>query len=151
MAVRWPEDADAHYLLGDGYRALDARLPELPPEQVTKKAKRHRLREYEKKTREEREALRRANPTLDPVLKENQARSEEAYREALRLEADHAGALRGLGYLLEEANRLVEAGYYLREYLRVAPGSSDRAVVVRHLSEITEALRTTPPAEESQG
>jgi Zn-dependent protease with chaperone function len=140
--VRWPEDPDVHVLLGEAWRGLDARVETLAEPELTRKAKRHRLREYEKHTRQERQAMRRANPAMEATLRENWAKAEAAYREALRLDPRHAGALRGLGYLLEDRGELAEGGRHLAEYLRVAgDDATDREVVVRHLAEINEQLR----------
>jgi predicted Zn-dependent protease len=141
VAARWPEDADAHYLLAKAYRALDARTPEPPASELTARAKRAKLRDYLKRTREERERARREDPALAQVLEANWARAEQAYREALRLAPAHAAALREIGLLLAEQGYLEEAGRSLADYLAAAPDAADRALVVRRLAAITAALR----------
>lgn len=145
VAERWPEDPDSHALLGDAYRALDARVATLPESERTRRATKERRRERRKMTREEREERRLGASESVPVLQENRDLAARSYREALDLDPDHPDALRGLGYLLEERGELVEAGRALAHYLRVAPDASDRPIVLQHLESITrrlEAIRT---------
>lgn len=148
VAARWSEDPDSHSLLGEAYRALDARTAEPDAAELSRKAKRAKYREYVRHTREERERLRREDPALAEALQQNWARAEEAYRAALERRPDHSGALRGLGLLYEEQGYLEEAGRHLADYLRTAPDAADKPIILRHLSAITAALKAGAEVEQ---
>ena len=49
----------------------------------------------------------------------------EAFRQALRIDADYSDALFGLASALEEAGRRAEAQRYWREYVRRVPDGDD--------------------------
>jgi predicted Zn-dependent protease len=137
---RWPTQPMAHAQLGDAWRLLDARSPELTADELSRKEKTARARDRARTTREERLERRLSAPEAEARLETNRAHAEAAYRAALAIEPAHPAALRGLGYLEEDRGRDVEAGHWLARYLRADPEAPDRAVVIHHLQEITERL-----------
>jgi predicted Zn-dependent protease len=145
LLERQPADPATLALVGDAWRELDARSPDLPPDALTRKQVRARIEQRAELTRQEREELRRRDPAALPVLAENWERAVEAYLDALRLEPDHPAALRGLGLVLQEKGDLLAAGRRLARYLQVAPDALDRPQVLKALADITAGLKVTAP------
>lgn len=141
---RWPDDPVSRAWVGEAYRALDGRTARAGDEELTRRAK-HRARDERRDhTRDERAERRLAAAGGRDALHENQSLAERAYLEALELDEDCPLALRGLGYLYRDAGLLVPAGRRFAAYLRAAPEADDRAVVARHLAEITAQLEGSP-------
>ena len=151
VVERWPDDPDAHYLLGESHRALDAREPVFGESDLTKKAKRERLRTYGRYTRDERARMRRDDPTRAAWLEQNWKKAEAAYRDALRLDPTHADSMRGMGALNEDKGELREAGRWYADYLKAAPVAIDRPVVLKHLADITAELKSARADEATGG
>jgi len=150
LADRRPGDPDVLALLGDSWRGLDARAPEVPADARTKKEIRHRIQQRQKMTREEREALRKNDPTALPILEANWENAIEAYLDALAIDPDHPAALRGLGLVLYQQDELVPAGRRLARYVEVAPNALDRTAILRTLTDITARLKASPPSAEPE-
>jgi hypothetical protein len=79
-------------------------------------------------------AYQRGNGAL---LSGDAAGAIDAYREAVRLAPDDPVGYRGLGLAFEKQGKVDDAVAALRRYLKLAPRSRDRELVVRRLQRLT--------------
>lgn len=146
LVSRWPDDPRHHALVGDAYRALDARTPEPKETELTKAARRATRRQRGTKTPYERAQARLATGDAS-VLESNRALARQAYEESLRLQPAEPQALLGLAALEQDEQRLVAAGRRYVEWLRSTPADApDRALVVRRLADLTARIEAEPEA-----
>jgi predicted Zn-dependent protease len=124
-----PESSENVLHLAEAYRALGPRVIELRGEELTPKA----LKKGRKSTQEEEERALMSTSEGQSAARTNRANAEELYRKALAMDPKNARAHRGLGFLMEQAQRYQEALEHFREYLRLEPGAIDRSRIQRRI------------------
>jgi predicted Zn-dependent protease len=136
-----PASAENHYLLGEAWRLLGPRAPEVNAADLSSKAREEAQKRNRKFTREEQDRQLLETAAGRAAWEENQARAEQAYREALRLDPALAKAHRGLGMLFEAAGKRGEAFEAYRQYLTAAPVAPDRERIQRRLERLDPSLK----------
>jgi len=136
-----PEASDNLYCLGEAYRALGPRTPELSGEELSSKGQKEARKLKEKMTLQEQETTLMSAPAGQSAWKVNQQKAEESYRQALELKPNNAKAHRGLGLLFEKAERHQAALAEYRRYLELQPDAPDRLRIQRRI----EALEKLAP------
>ena len=137
-----PKDPALHLALADATRALGARpLKFGAAAEVTDKEKKRNLKEREKLTRAEREAMRLATPEGKATLRHNLDAARQSYQRALELDPTLPEAHRGLGLTLLGLDDLESAGKELVAYLRARPDATDRPIITAHLKDLTERIK----------
>jgi predicted Zn-dependent protease len=134
-------DAEAHLAMGDARYAQGARAPFDKPEEQTNKAKWHRVYARGRYTRSELEEKRRATPEGQQNLRRNLEAARRSYLRALGLNPGLPEAHRGLGFVLDEMGRPVEAGREFVIYLKARPQATDRQVVLAQLAQINDKIK----------
>jgi tetratricopeptide (TPR) repeat protein len=152
LTTEFPQDPDGWALTGDALVALDARTPLPEPEELTKKAKRAKHRDYGTHTAYERAKARLSGSDAAGALATNRALAEQSYRKALEAAPEHPAALAGLGRLEELRGHDEEAGRFYARYLRAAPETdSQRPATLKRLQVLTERMKKADAARAHEG
>lgn len=138
--VDFHPDSENLFWLGEAYRTLGPRAPQLTEKELTNSGKKDAARKREKRTIEEEERELLATPAGQDNWKLHQQKAEALYLQATTHENPVAKAHRGLGMLYEKLGRQNEAVTEYEKYLELAPGAIDRERIQKHI----EALRRTP-------
>ena len=142
LVADYGDDAQAHYALGEAFRALGP-LARIPPDQPpTEKEKRRARRKRAELPREERRARLLATEAGRANLAAHLGQAAAAYRRALDLEPSLTEAWRGLGLALEELGEDREAGRALLAYVRAHPDATDKSLILETMQRITARLQT---------
>ena len=135
-----PNSPDNFYYLGESYRTLGPRAPELTSKELTNGAKTDAAKKHNKYTPEEEEARLLKTPECMENWKTKQQKAERAYIQALKLDAMNPQAHRGLGMLYEKLGRKADAANEYQKYLELAPGNApDRERIKRRLELVKAA------------
>jgi predicted Zn-dependent protease len=121
-----PESSENAFWLGESYRALGPRAPELAAKELSNGAKKDAAKVHNKMTPEEEEGNLLATEAGQQNWKVNQHQAEESYLRALKLDHPAPAAHRGLGMLYEKLGRSKEAIDEYQRYLDTAPDAFDR-------------------------
>jgi predicted Zn-dependent protease len=134
-----PASTEMHYLLGEAARALGPRTARPSEKEATKSGKKNAQKAKSSLTavEEEKQLLSAAEGQV--AWRENQQRSETAYRKALELDATNIKAHRGLGLLYEKAGRIAEALDAYRKYLESPADLPDRVRIERRIDALQKA------------
>jgi tetratricopeptide (TPR) repeat protein len=138
--VDFHADSENLFWLGEAYRTLGPRTPQLTEKDLTNSAKKDAAKKREKRTVEEEERELLATPAGQENWKLHEQKAEELYLQSTTRENPVAVAHRGLGMLYEKLGRPSEAVTEYGKYLDLAPTAVDRERIQKHI----EALRRTP-------
>lgn len=138
-----PEDAENFYCLAEAYRALGPRTPEPAAEEMTEKAKEEKRKLKRKMTLAEEEASLTATEAGQAIRKQNSARAEELYLEALSITPTYAKAHRGLGMLYEKSQQPQPAIEHYRKYLELQPNALDRLRISNRIAALEAQIKPT--------
>ena len=139
LIERYPHELEFRVLLGDAWQALGAR-DEFAPEDFSDKDKRRNLRQRMVRTRSERESKLLETEAGQLAYTTNLAVAQQTYLDIVDLDPTYAPPYRGLGEVAEKLGLPREAGRHYLEYVRRAPKSADRPVIVGRLKTIMETL-----------
>ena len=138
--VDFHPDSENLFWLGEAYRTLGPRTPQLTERELTNDAKKDAAKKHEKRTSEEEERELLATSAGQEYWKTHQQKAEELYQRALAADKPVAVAHRGLGMLYEKLDRKADAATEYEKYLEMAPAATDRERIQRHI----ENLRRPP-------
>ena len=124
--VDFHDDSENLFWLGESYRALGPRAPQLTPKELTNSAKKDASKKREKRTAEEEESELLATPAGKDNWQKHQEMAEQLYRRALNAENPAPVAHRGLGMLYEKLGRGNDAAAEYEKYLELSPSAIDR-------------------------
>lgn len=139
--VDFHADAENIFWLGEAYRTLGPRAPQLTDRELTNSAKKDAAKKREKRTLEEEERELLATPAGQDYWKAHQQKAEEAYLRSLGFTEPVPIAHRGLGMLYEKLGRTAEAVTEYDKYLELAPAAMDHERIQKRL----DTLRRTTP------
>lgn len=142
LLQRYPDDAEVHAALGEAYHVLGARAEYDDPDELTNREKRSNRNARVRKTRAERRDKRLETEAGQANFAANLASAEQAYLDALERDEDFAPAHRGLGAVYDDQQRTRDAARAYLRYVRLAPGASDRRIIIARLKELKEQLST---------
>jgi tetratricopeptide (TPR) repeat protein len=138
--VDFHPDSENLFWLGEAYRTLGPRSPQLTERELTNDAKKDAAKKRVKRTDEEVERELLATPVGQENWKAHQQKSEEFYQRALTVDGPVAIAHRGLGMLYEKLERRADAVAEYEKYLELSPAAVDHDRIQRRL----ENLRRPP-------
>ena len=138
--VDFHPDSENLFWLGEAYRMLGPRPPQLTERELTNDAKKDAAKKHEKRTIEEEEREMLATSAGQEYWKTHQQQAEDLYRRALAADNPVAVAHRGLGMLYEKLDRKVDAATEYEKYLEIAPAATDRERIQTRI----ENLRRPP-------
>jgi len=136
--VDFESDSENLFWLGESYRALGPRAPQLTEKQLTNSAKKDASKKREKQTVEEEERELLATPAGQENWKKHQQLAEDFYKRALNAENPTPLAHRGLGMLYEKLERRSDAAVEYEKYLELSPSASDRGRIQRRIETLKE-------------
>ena len=138
--VDFHPDSENLYWLGESYRTLGPRAPQLTERELTNSAKKDAAKKREKRTVEEEERELLATPAGLENWKLHAQKAEELYSRALNLENPVAVAHRGRGMLYEKLDRKTDAATEYQKYVELAPNAIDHERIQKRI----ETLRRPP-------
>jgi len=138
--VDFHADSENLFWLGEAYRTLGPRAPQLTERELTNDAKKDAAKKREKRTIEEEEREMLATTAGQENWKTHQQKAEELYQRALAADNPVPMAHRGLGMLYEKLDRKADAATEYEKYLEIATAATDRERIQRRI----ENLRRPP-------
>lgn len=145
LVNRYP--TSEHYsLLGDAYRAMGGRPPDLSEDAIEAERKRED-KMLSKMTPQEYEKWLLTAPAGEASWEENRKEAEEAYRGAIRLDNTNAKAHRGLALIYDDEKNAASAITEYQKYLELAPAAWDQTEIKNRL----DALRASNETDKTSG
>ena len=138
--VDFHPDSENLFWLGEAYRTLGPRAPQLIERELTNDAKKDAAKKREKKTDEEIESELLSTTEGQGNWKTHQQKAEEFYQRSLSADSPVALAHRGLGMLYEKLDRKADAATEYEKYLELAPAATDHERIQKRI----ENLRRPP-------
>jgi predicted Zn-dependent protease len=138
--VDFHPDSENLYWLGESYRTLGPRAPQLTERELTNSAKKDAAKKRDKRTVEEEERDLLATPAGQDNWKLHAQKAEELYLRALSFENPVPVAHRGQGMLYEKLDRKTDAVTEYEKYVELAPNAIDRERIQKRI----ESLRRPP-------
>ena len=135
------DDSENLFWLGESYRTLGPRSPQLTESELTNSAKKSAAKKREKRTAEEEENELLATPAGKDNWQKHQQLAEQFYRRALNAQNPAPVAYRGLGMLYEKLGRGTDAVAEYEKYLELSPSAIDRGRIQRRLEALKEKLK----------
>jgi len=125
--------ADNLVSLAQAFAALGPRTAVPTDEELSGKGKGETRKLKKKTTLDEEEQALAATSAGQELRKQNFAEAEKLYLQAVELDAKHADAQRGLGFLYEKMKRPEQAVAAYRKYVDIRPGAMDRLLIMRRI------------------
>ena len=139
--VDFHADSENLFWLGESYRALGPRAPQLTEKELTNSAMKDAAKKREKRTAEEEERDLLATPAGKDNWQKHQQLAEDFYKRALNAENPAPVAHRGLGMLYEKLGRGSDAVAAYEKYLELSPSAIDRERIQRRITALKEKLK----------
>jgi predicted Zn-dependent protease len=147
LVDRRPDSAEAHFLLGESYRALGYRNRDIASDPLEEVEKKRLLSEKRRLTPEEIDEALAATGEGRAAWAANAASAEQSYRKALSIDAGHAEPHLGLALLYEKMGRTAEALDAVEAFLRLAPeGELQRGRALRLKEDLGKPGKGPPGA-----
>ncbi len=133
----FPSDPRYQVLLGDSYRALGAKSAAPTADELTPGGEGKQRKQVLNMSEEEEQKALLKSPAGQTTLKENQAKAEKAFFDAIEIDSKYALSYRERGFLYQDESRFADAAIDYRHYLQlVAANSLDRLRITRRLAEV---------------
>jgi predicted Zn-dependent protease len=129
-----PNDPEALFWLGESYRSLGPRNPDLNEMEITDSGQRKAYKNMIRQTEQEENTQLSQTPQGRAALEANQREAERLYNRSADIDPGLAQPRLGLGMLYEQQQNVQLALAAYRKYLELSPQAADRERVERRMA-----------------
>jgi predicted Zn-dependent protease len=147
LATAHPGDPLALYWLGESYRSLGPRQPQLSERELTDAGLRTGYRQTVRRTEEEDTHALSSTPEGRAALGANQRKAEDLFQKASGIDPSQPEPYLGLGALYEQQGRSEEAIAAYRKYIDLAKLPGEKEWAARRIEELKQHPQAVPKGE----